>query len=42
MHIREVHQAAAQIAELNPYPGNAYNSEPVQYIAPDLYVVKTD
>jgi RNA polymerase sigma-54 factor len=42
VHVREVQKASAQIAGLNPYPGNAYSSEPVQYIAPDLYVIKVD
>jgi RNA polymerase sigma-54 factor len=42
VHVREVHKAAAQIAGLNPYPGNAYSSDPVQYISPDVYVVKMD
>ncbi|WP_417910348.1 RNA polymerase factor sigma-54 [Candidatus Electronema sp. PJ] len=41
-NIREVQKAAVLIAALNPYPGNAYSSEPVQYITPDVYVIKVD
>jgi RNA polymerase sigma-54 factor len=40
--VREVRSAAAEVAELTPYPGNEYSNEQIQYIAPDVYVIKVD
>lgn len=40
--MRDVRRAAAKVAELNPYPGNEYSNEQVQYIAPDVYVINVD
>ena len=38
----EVKHAIEIILNLNPRPGSAYNEESVEYISPDIYVVKVD
>ena len=38
----EVKFAVDLILQLNPRPGSAFNEESVQYISPDIYVLKVD
>ena len=40
--LEEVLDALRIIKEFNPKPGNAFNSEAIDYVAPDLIVIKTD
>ncbi|PWB77774.1 MAG: RNA polymerase sigma-54 factor [Candidatus Methylomirabilota bacterium] len=40
--LREVQDAVAQIASLEPKPGKNYSSEEPQYITPDVYILKVD
>lgn len=40
--LREVQKAAALVAELVPYPGNEYCTEPTQEVVPDIYVFKIE
>ena len=38
----DVKQAIAVILSLDPRPGSAFNDESVQYISPDVYILKVD
>ena len=40
--VEEVKFAVDLILQLNPRPGSAFNEESVQYISPDIYVLKVD
>ncbi|MBT5471138.1 MAG: RNA polymerase factor sigma-54 [Nitrospina sp.] len=40
--LNNVLDALATIREFNPKPGTAFNSEAVDYVTPDLVVIKTD
>ena len=40
--LEEVLDALRIIKELNPKPGIAFNSAAIDYVAPDLIVIKTD
>jgi RNA polymerase sigma-54 factor len=40
--LREVQEAVALIASLEPKPGKNYSSEEPQYITPDVYILKID
>lgn len=37
---QRVLEALAQIQRLNPYPGNEYSNEQINYISPDVYVIR--
>lgn len=38
--IRKVTEAVGIIQELNPYPGNEFSNEQINYISPDVYIHK--
>ncbi|MGV8073372.1 MAG: RNA polymerase factor sigma-54 [Syntrophobacteraceae bacterium] len=38
----EIKDAIDIILSLNPRPGRAYNDESIEYVSPDLYVIKVD
>lgn len=39
---QRVLEAVACIQQLNPYPGNEYSNEQINYVSPDVYVIKVD
>ena len=39
---QRVLEAIACIQQLNPYPGNEYSNEQINYVIPDVYVIKVD
>ncbi|PIE57070.1 MAG: RNA polymerase sigma-54 factor [Desulfobulbus propionicus] len=40
--VRKVTEAVNVIQEMTPYPGNEFSNEQINYIAPDIYVLKID
>ncbi len=37
---QRVLEALARIQQLNPYPGNEYSNEQINYVSPDVYVIR--
>jgi RNA polymerase sigma-54 factor len=39
-NVKRITDAIAVIQKLNPYPGNEFNNEQINYVSPDVYVYK--
>lgn len=42
IRVESIFEAVKKIKELNPKPGQAFNSERIDYVVPDIFVIKTE